>query len=169
VPALLKVWEALPPLDRSGVLKLPSSAVALWGAWPVFLQVTVSPAATVTELGEKKKSPIVTVAEADACALPPALLNVTLGGLWAGADDPGSGAVSEPVATGTGSAGSVLGTFPGLGELGPVSTGSGCPLAGGSAGTPASCAAETAGTALTPARTRTALARALAPFIGFIV
>jgi hypothetical protein len=38
-----------------GVLKLPSSAVALCGAWPVLRQVTVSPTATVTEAGEKKR------------------------------------------------------------------------------------------------------------------
>ena len=51
----MKVWEALWPLFMVGVLKLPSSAVALCGAWPVLRQVTVSPTATVTEVGREEE------------------------------------------------------------------------------------------------------------------
>ena len=57
------MWEPLWPLFKSGVLKLPSSAVALWGAWPLFRHVTVSPTSTVTVPGENKKSWIVTLVE----------------------------------------------------------------------------------------------------------
>src|SRR5436190_20810023 len=49
----------------SGVLKLPSSAVALCGASSLLAQVTVSPTFTVTEAGENAKLTIVTLSEAD--------------------------------------------------------------------------------------------------------
>jgi hypothetical protein len=49
VPALLgAVNVAESPLERSGVLKLPSSAVTLWAAESEFVTLTVSPAFTVT-------------------------------------------------------------------------------------------------------------------------
>src|SRR6201989_1210721 len=69
-----------------GVLKLPSSAVALCGAWPVLRQVTVSPTATVTEAGEKKRSPMVTDADADLRAFGAAVLDAPATGAGTLAD-----------------------------------------------------------------------------------
>ncbi len=43
MPAVLKVSERLWPPLKTPVSKLPSSAVAEWGAAPSFCQVTVSP------------------------------------------------------------------------------------------------------------------------------
>ncbi|HET9024502.1 MAG TPA: hypothetical protein VFN64_08005, partial [Burkholderiaceae bacterium] len=54
-------------------MKLPSSAVALCGAWPLLCQVTVSPTAIVVEAGEKKKSLIATLSEAALWAPAPRL------------------------------------------------------------------------------------------------
>ena len=58
----MKVWEPLPPELIVPVSKLPSLAVAVWGACPELCHVTVSPTAIVTLAAEKKKSPIVTLA-----------------------------------------------------------------------------------------------------------
>src|SRR5262249_49944765 len=49
----------------SGVLKLPSSAVALWGASSLLVQVTVPPTEIVTDAGENEKLIIATLPELD--------------------------------------------------------------------------------------------------------
>src|SRR3954454_20017483 len=118
----------------------------------------------VTEVGEKKKSPIVTLADADfsAFALPPP------GGLVAGDLSPITGEAVPDW-----SCGSVGVPAPGPPDaVGPVETDPpGSTGGAGSAGVvvvagvvPASCAADTAGTAQIAARTSIPLARALAPF-----
>jgi hypothetical protein len=76
VPAELNVCAVDGPPLMVEVEKLPPLPVALCGAWPVFFQVTVSPVSIVTVPGEKKKSPIVTVAEEAAWALPLARVTV---------------------------------------------------------------------------------------------
>jgi hypothetical protein len=138
----------------------------------------VSPTAIVTEVGEKKRSPIVTLAEADLWAFgfaasdpPPdgASVGCACGdeGVGAGVDAP----VSEPL-------GLPVPSFwdPGwLCEPPPVSiggvTGSGTVVVVVVADVvvPASCAAEIAGMAQLNASTSIPLVRALAPFIHLIV
>jgi hypothetical protein len=56
------VTEALWPLLRTPVLKLPLLAVAVWALGPLLCHTTVSPTCTVIVAGVKLKSAIVTVA-----------------------------------------------------------------------------------------------------------
>jgi hypothetical protein len=148
VPAELKVWEALPPGLMVPVEKLPPFPVALWGACPELCHVTVSPTAIVTDAGEKKKSPALTLADAAACALGFGLETVTAGGGGASAV-----VVTASLAGATGS-GVVVVVVVGGAVVGVVAV----------VVVPASWAADTAGTAQIAARTSIPLARALAPF-----
>ncbi len=59
VPALVNWCDALWPVFRVPVSKLPSLAVAVCGAFPWFVQVTVSPTWIVIVAGENLKSTIV--------------------------------------------------------------------------------------------------------------
>lgn len=59
VPGCSNVCEALWPLFRVPVLKLPSLAVAVCGLGPLFVHVTVSPAWIVSVAGANLKSEIV--------------------------------------------------------------------------------------------------------------
>src|SRR5689334_11656936 len=61
VPGCVNRCEVLCPLLMFGVLKLPSLAVALWGASSWFVQVTVSPTLTVTDAGENAKLTMLTL------------------------------------------------------------------------------------------------------------
>lgn len=54
--------EALWPLLRTPVLKLPLLAVAVWSLGPLLCHTTVSPTCTVIVAGVKLKSAIVTLA-----------------------------------------------------------------------------------------------------------
>jgi hypothetical protein len=152
------------------VSKLPSFAVAVWGACPVLCHVTVSPTATVTDAGLKKKSPIVTLADAAFRAPPPGepvagdLSPITGEAVpdWScgsvGVPAPGSpDAVGEVVVEPPGSTGCT-------GTVGVVAVVVVVPT-----GAPPSWAADTAGTAQIAARTSIPLARALAPFTLRIV
>jgi len=64
VPACVNVCEALCPRFSGPVLKLPSRAVAVCVLGPLFVQVMVSPTWTVTALGVKWKSAIVSAGSA---------------------------------------------------------------------------------------------------------
>jgi hypothetical protein len=59
VPGWVNVCEALAPFCRIPVLKLPSVAVAVWGAGPSLVHVIVSPTWTVIDAGANLKSEIV--------------------------------------------------------------------------------------------------------------
>src|SRR3954454_2067932 len=160
------MWEPLPPALIVPVSKLPSSAVAVWGAWPVLCQVTVSPTATVTEAGLKKKSPIVTLADAAFLALAPPPAEPVAGGLsargvsavrvWSGAS-PG-----VPAPCPLGAAGALPGDPPG--SVGTAGSAGVVVVVVVAVVVPASWAAAKAGTAQIDARTSIPLARALAPF-----
>jgi hypothetical protein len=52
----VNVCEPLWPWLRIPVLKLPLLAVALWGCWPLFVQVIVSPTWTVIVGGENRQA-----------------------------------------------------------------------------------------------------------------
>jgi hypothetical protein len=52
VPVRVNVCERLAPAPKTPVSKVPSSAVAECCAWPLFLQVTVSPRSTETLAGD---------------------------------------------------------------------------------------------------------------------
>src|SRR5215203_5011301 len=139
------------------VSKLPSSAVAECGVGPELLQVTVSPAFTVTDAGENWKSLIVTVVEAAAtafCFFPGFALGVFSGsaaatGCAGGAGAAGAGAGSAGAAgvgaggagsTGAGAAGAGAGSVAGS-VAGGASGGAGsAPCAGGAGGTGSSVA-----------------------------
>jgi hypothetical protein len=130
----------------------------------------------VTEVGEKKRSPIVTLADADLWAPPPE----------PSAGDPRPSCVDgSPVllaaSLGVPAAGSVGGAWGGLGFDWLLGVSAGVGEATGFVGSvvvvvvvasvvvPASCATEIAGMAQLNARTSIPLARALAPFILRIV
>ena len=130
--------------------------------------MTVSPTAIVTEAEEKKKSPMVTLAEADLCALaPPPPAGPVAGGLsargvlavrdWSGAS-PGVPAPGPPDAVGA------VEVDPPWSTGGGVTAGVVAVVVVLPVGVPTSWAAETAGTAQIAARTSIPLARALAPF-----
>ena len=170
----MKVCEALSPLLIVGVLKLPSSAVALCGACPVLCHVTVSPTAMLTDTGEKNRSPMVTLAEADLCAFGVARYDPPPEGASAGDLSPpreesavrpsaGGGSVGVPAAAPSVD-GSVCGVPGSVGRFGVVGV-----VVVASVVVPASCATEIAGTAQLNARTSIPLAKALAPFIHRIV
>jgi hypothetical protein len=174
VPAELKVWVADPPWLRVGVLKLPSLAVALCGAWPVLRQVIVSPVWIVTAPGLKKKSPIVTLMDEAFRAFAPDAADARVAGAaagtpaeppsigWRTADPPLDGDSPPPDGPAGGASGAVV--------VPRGSVGSGVVVVVlVAAGVPESCAADTAGTAQIAARTSIPLARALAPFITGIL
>jgi hypothetical protein len=146
--------------------------VALCGASPVFRQVTVSPIATVTDAGLKKRSPIVTLAEADLCAFGEDVADASAAEAAAGTPPEAADSISEgssdvrrvePADASAGGASAGVDAGAGLdGSAGVVVVVASVVVSG-------SCAAEIAGTAQTAARTSVPLARALAPFIACIL
>jgi hypothetical protein len=128
----------------------------------------------LTEVGEKKRSPMVTLAEADLRAPPP---EPSAGVAWATCVDSSPELLAASLGVpSAGAAGGASGGF-GLGCLFGGSAGGGGTGAGvvvvvvvvASVVVPASCATEIAGTAQLNARTSIPLARALARFILRIV
>jgi hypothetical protein len=150
------------------VVKLPSSALALCGAWPVLRQVTVSPVSIVTVPGEKKKSPIDTLVDEAFRAFGEDAAGATAAGGAAGGLSASEGSA---VRAWSGASPGVPAAAPS--DDPPVGAGEGAGVGGSacvvvvvlSAGVPESCAAETAGAAQIAARTSIPLARALALFI----
>ena len=55
---MLRVTSALAPGAIGLLSKVPPRSVAVWGRWPVLVQVTVVPASTVRRRGAKSKSTI---------------------------------------------------------------------------------------------------------------